>query len=98
MKPYIYAVALLMFLPSCQNEPSLSEEDQNVIDEETLFIDNEAKYLNQTDKAIMLGQLITFQSGEYVLDLSREDAISVGIEESLYDSFLERVEQLNNTN
>lgn len=98
MKPYIYAAALLLFLPSCHVESTLTAEDPESVEAENIVFDNETKYINQTDKNIILGNMIIYQSGKYVLDLSREDALSIGIEESLYDSFLERVEQLNNTN
>lgn len=47
---------------------------------------------------MMLNNLIRYQSGKYLLDLSLDDAKKIGISEMMYNQVLEHVEQLNNSN
>lgn len=55
-------------------------------------------YKIQTDKSVMLNNLIRYQSGKYSLDLSEEDAEKIGISKLMYNQVLEHINQLNNSN
>ena len=63
-----------------------------------VVLDSLAIYKIQTDKSMMLNNLIRYQSGKYLLDLSLDDAKKIGISEMMYNQVLEHVEQLNNSN
>jgi len=64
-----------------------------------VVLDSLAIYKIQTDKSMMLNNLIRYQSGKYLLDLSLDDAKKKkGISEMMYNQVLEHVEQLNNSN
>lgn len=61
-----------------------------------VVLDSLAIYKIQTDKSMMLNNLIRYQSGKYLLDLSLDDAKKkIGISEMMYNQVLEHVEQLN---
>lgn len=94
---FILIVCVISSLCSCTDtiwgdEPVKSEptESQNVV------LDNLAIYKIQTDKSVMLNNLILYQSGKYILDLSLDDAKMLGITELMYNQVLEHVNQLNN--
>ena len=70
-----------------KSEPT---ESQNVV------LDSLAIYKIQTDKSVMLNNLIRYQSDKYILDLSLDDAKMLGITELMYNQVLEHVNQLNN--
>lgn len=55
-------------------------------------------YKVQTDKSVMLNNLIRYQTGKYSLDLSKEDAEKIGISNFMYDQVIEHINQLNNSN
>lgn len=55
-------------------------------------------YKIQTDKSVMINNLIRFQSGRFLLDLSEEDAEKIGVSMLMYNQVLEHINQLNNSN
>lgn len=59
-----------------------------------VVLDSLAIYKIQTDKSMMLNNLIRYQSGKYLLDLSLDDAKKkIGISEMMYNQVLD---MLNN--
>lgn len=59
--------------------------------------DKEVIYHNQTNKNNMLGSLIRYDYNNniYVLDISKEDAISLGITSDEFEQAKRSVEQMN---
>ena len=99
MNKNIMMICVISFLCSC-NDTLWGDEQVKSEPSESLnvVLDSLAIYKAQTDKSVMLNNLIRFQSGNYVLDLSIDDARKLGISEMMYNQVSEHVEQLNNSN
>ena len=63
-------------------------------------LDDEAVYRFQTDKNQMLNSMIRYDytKKKYVLDISEEDALDIGITADMYKEALKRVEKMNKIN
>lgn len=59
--------------------------------------DSEAVYRFQTDKYQMLNSMIRYDytKKKYVLDISEQDALDIGITTDMYKEALKRVEKMN---
>lgn len=62
--------------------------------------DSEAVYRFQTDKYQMLNSMIRYDytKKKYVLDISEQDALDIGITTDMYKEALKRVEKMNKIN
>ena len=63
-------------------------------------LDNEAVYRFQTDKNQMLNSMIRYDytKKKYVLDISEQDARSIGVTTQMYKDAIKRVEKMNKVN
>lgn len=96
---FILMMCLISFLSSCNDDTYNNEQIGNEPSETfNAVLDSLAIYKIQTDKSMILNNLIHYQSGKYVLDLSIGDAQELGITEMMYNQVLEHVNQLNNSN
>lgn len=96
---FILMMCVCVFLCSCSHsvgdDEQVKKEPSDVIN---AVLDSLAIYKTQTDKSVMLTNLIHYQSGKYVLDLSLDEAKKLGVTEMMYNQVLEHVSQLNNCN
>lgn len=96
---FILMMCLISFLSSCNDDIYNNEKVGNKPSETfNVVLDSLAIYKIQTDKNVILNNLIHYQSGKYVLDLSIDDAKKLGIDEMMYNQVHEHVNQLNNSN
>ena len=84
---------------ACKDDTFINEQiGNNPPNISKTVLDSMDIYRIQTNKSVMINNLIRFQSGKYSLDLSEEDAEKIGISKLMYDQVLEHVNQLNNSN
>ena len=96
---FILTVCAISFICSCTDTICGDETMKSEpIESHYVVLDSLAIYKIQTDKSMMLNNLIRYQSGKYLLDLSLDDAKKIRISEMMYNQVLEHVEQLNNSN
>lgn len=95
----IIILAVFFGLPSCKDEiePQYPREGGIQGNVKNEMLDNEVIYRSQTDKTNMVGGLIRYDYNEkeYILDISEEDALSIGITSEEYEQVQQRVEQMN---
>lgn len=98
-KSIIIILAMSFGLLSCKDEiepqhPGGGGIQENIKNE---MLDNEVIYRNQTDKNNMIGGLIRYDYDEkkYILDISEQDALSLGITSEEHEQVQKRVEQMN---
>ena len=96
---FLLLVLVLPTLFACHDDHFKNEQvekDQSEISK--IVLDDIAIYKIQTDKSLMINNMIRFQSGKFSLDLSKEDAEKIGISKSMYNQVIEHINQLNNSN
>jgi hypothetical protein len=98
----IISLTALLCAVSCKEETELQVPNPppphtNVKSAE---LDNEAVYRFQTDKNQMLNSMIRYDytKKKYVLDISEQDALDIGITADMYKEALKRVEKMNKIN
>ena len=98
----IISLTALLCAVSCKEETELQVQNPppphtNVKSAE---LDNEAVYRFQTDKNQMLNSMIRYDytKKKYVLDISEQDALDIGITADMYKEALKRVEEMNKAN
>ena len=98
----IISLTALLCAVSCKEETELQVPNPppphtNVKSAE---LDDEAVYRFQTDKNQMLNSMIRYDytQKKYILDLSEQDASSIGITTQMYKDALKRVEEMNKVN
>ena len=98
----IISLTALLCAVSCKEETELQVPNPppphtNVKSAE---LDNEAVYSFQTDKNQMLNSMIRYDytKKKYVLDISEQDALDIGITADMYKEALKRVEKMNKIN
>lgn len=98
----IISLTALLCAVSCKEETELQVPNPppphtNVKSAE---LDNEAVYRFQTDKNQMLNSMIRYDytKKKYVLDISEQDARSIGITTQMYKDAIKRVEEMNKVN
>ena len=98
----IISLTVLLCAVSCKEETELQVPNPppphtNVKSAE---LDNEAVYRFQTDKNQMLNSMIRYDhtKKKYVLDISEQDALDIGITADMYKEALKRVEKMNKIN
>ena len=90
---FILTVCAISFICSCTDTICGDETMKSEpIESHYVVLDSLAIYKIQTDKSMMLNNLIRYQSGKL------DDAKKIGISEMMYNQVLEHVEQLNNSN
>lgn len=98
----IISLTALLCAVSCKEETELQVPNPppphtNVKSAE---LDDEAVYRFQTDKNQMLNSMIRYDytKKKYVLDISEQDARSIGITTQMYKDAIKRVEEMNKVN
>lgn len=98
----IISLTALLCTVSCKEETELQVPNPppphtNV---KSAGLDNEAIYRFQTDKNQMLNSMIRYDytKKKYVLDISEQDALDIGITADMYKEALKRVEKMNKIN
>ena len=98
----IISLTALLCAVSCKEETELQVPNPppphtNV---KSVELDNEAVYRFQTDKNQMLNSMIRYDytKKKYVLDISEQDARSIGITTQMYKDAIKRVEEMNKVN
>ena len=98
----IISLTALLCAVSCKEETELQVPNPppphtNVKSAE---LDDEAVYRFQTDKNQMLNSLIRYDytKKKYVLDISEQDARSIGVTTQMYKDAIKRVEEMNKVN
>lgn len=98
----IISLTALLCAVSCKEETELQVPNPppphtNVKSAE---LDDEAVYRFQTDKNQMLNSMIRYDytKKKYVLDISEQDALDIGITADMYKEALKRVEKMNKIN
>jgi hypothetical protein len=98
----IISLTALLCAVSCKEETELQVPNPppphtNVKSAE---LDKEAVYRFQTDKNQMLNSMIRYDytKKKYVLDISEQDASSIGITTQMYKDAIKRVEEMNKVN
>jgi hypothetical protein len=98
----IISLTALLCAVSCKEETELQVPNPppphtNVKSAE---LDEEAVYRFQTDKNQMLNSMIRYDytKKKYVLDISEQDALDIGITADMYKDALKRVEKMNKIN
>ena len=100
-KMFIFAICGLV-LSSCSIAELTPELQREVINKHiqtrslpTLIDSVEMVSRGQSDKEILLMNQVWFRDGRFTLDLSKEDAESLGIPGELYDKYFQYVEEVN---
>jgi hypothetical protein len=87
---------------SCKEETNLQTPKSPRFHEKikSAELDDEAVYRFQTDKNQMLNSMIRYDytKKKYVLDISEQDALDIGITADMYKEALKRVEKMNKIN
>ena len=98
----IISLTALLCAVSCKEETELQVPNPppphtNV---KSVELDNEAVYRFQTDKNQMLNSMIRYDytKKKYVLDISEQDARSIGVTTQMYKDAIKRVEEMNKVN
>ena len=98
----IISLTALLCAVSCKEETELQVPNPppphtNVKSAE---LDDEAVYRFQTDKNQMLNSMIRYDytKKKYVLDISEQDALDIGITADMYKEAIKRVEKMNKIN
>ena len=100
----------LFLVCACSSVKEVSEDEQHLIEQKgkpariqtKAFLDHPAKdslervRRVQSDPAVILSkQVVADENGVFSLQISREDALAIGIPEEVYIQFVEYVDKLN---
>ena len=99
MKKIILFLPVLLLLAACHKnedvnvkpEPETPDPSEGVITTK----DSLEIYFEQTDKGRLLTNSLIYKDGILVLDLTLEDALSLGIDQSMYEAMLSQIEKIN---
>lgn len=98
----IISLTALLCAVSCKEETELqvSKPPLPHTNINSTEFDSEAVYRFQTDKYQMLNSMIRYDytKKKYVLDISEQDALDIGITTDMYKEALKRVEKMNKIN
>ncbi len=99
MRRVILFLSVVLLTTACQNEELVVEDKDITFDDRTIVPNDSIDiYLQQTDKGNIINNSVCYRNGEFVLDLSLEDALSIGIDQTLYESQLKQIENINKSN
>ncbi len=100
----IFLATFLLLIASCSLEELTPEQQRQVINHHlttksvgTAIDSLEMVSRIQSDKEIILMNQLWFRDGKFILELSKEDAESLGIPNELYDKYSKYVEKINNS-
>ena len=98
----IISLTALLCAVSCKEETELQVPKPPLphVNIKSTEFDSEAVYRLQTDKYQMLNSMIRYDytKKKYVLDISEQDALDIGITTDMYKEALKRVEKMNKIN
>ena len=98
----IISLTALLCAVSCKEETELQVPNPPPphTNAKSAELDDEAVYRFQTDKNQMLNSMIRYDytKKKYVLDISEQDALDIGITADMYKEALKRVEKMNKIN
>lgn len=98
----IFALSILLGALSCSKDTVQPHPKGPTFGENTgdLPLDSNDIYYSQTDKNRMLNSMIRYDNTQkkYILDLSEQDARSIGITTQMYKDAIKRVEEMNKVN
>lgn len=98
----IFALSILLGVLSCNEDTMQPHPKGPTFGENTgdLPLDSNDIYYSQTDKNRMLNSMIRYDytQKKYILDLSEQDASSIGITTQMYKDAIKRVEEMNKVN
>ena len=98
----IISLTALLCAVSCKEETELQVPNPPPphTNAKSAELDDEAVYRFQTDKNQMLNSMIRYDytKKKYVLDISEQDARSIGITTQMYKDAIKRVEEMNKVN
>ena len=98
----IISLTALLCAVSCKEESELqvSKPPLPHTNINSTEFDSEAVYRFQTDKYQMLNSMIRYDytKKKYVLDISEQDARSIGVTTQMYKDAIKRVEEMNKVN
>lgn len=99
MRKKMFYLSVLLLTAACQNEEMVLD-NENLVNDDVIVTSNDSLgiYLQQTDKGKMISNSVCYRNGKFVLDLSLEDAISIGIDRSMYEIQIEQIENINKSN
>ena len=101
-KSIINCITVFLCAMSCKEETNLQTPKSPRFHEKikSAELDDEAVYRFQTDKNQMLNSMIRYDytKKKYVLDISEQDALDIGITADMYKEALKRVEKMNKIN
>ncbi len=101
-KSIIICITVFLCAMSCKEETNLQTPKSPRFHEKikSAELDDEAVYRFQTDKNQMLNSMIRYDytKKKYVLDISEQDALDIGITADMYKEALKRVEKMNKIN
>lgn len=99
MRKIMLFLSVLLLTTACQNE-ELVLDNENLVPDGVTVASNDSLdiYMQQTDKGNMISNSICFRNGKFVLDLSLEDALSIGIDHSMYENQIKLIENINKSN
>ena len=101
-KSIIICITVFLCAMSCKEETNLQTPKSPRFHEKikSAELDDEAVYRFQTDKNQMLNSMIRYDytKKKYVLDISEQDALDIGITADMYKEALKRVEKMNEIN
>lgn len=101
-KSIIICITVFLCAMSCKEETNLQTPKSPRFHEKikSTELDDEAVYRFQTDKNQMLNSMIRYDytKKKYVLDISEQDALDIGITADMYKEALKRVEKMNKIN
>lgn len=101
-KSIIICITVFLCAMSCKEETNLQTPKSPRFHEKikSAELDDEAVYRFQTDKYQMLNSMIRYDytKKKYVLDISEQDALDIGITADMYKEALKRVEKMNKIN
>ena len=98
----IISLTALLCAVSCKEETELQVPNPPPphTNAKSAELDDEAVYRFQTDKNQMLNSMIRYDytKKKYVLDISEQDARSIGVTTQMYKDAIKRVEEMNKVN
>lgn len=101
-KSIIICITVFLCAMSCKEETNLQTPKSPRFHEKikSAELDDEAVYRFQTDKNQMLNSMIRYDytKKKYVLDISEQDALDIGITADMYKDAIKRVEEMNKVN
>ena len=88
---------VLLLTTACKDDEMVTENERVPI-EESVANDSLEIYWRQIDKGNLIGNSVILQNEALVLDLTLEDALSLGIDQTMYETQKSQIETINSSN